>query len=120
MEKENSIINQVICDEDFVALNISEFDSFVMVTDFIFKSNIKSDAIKEINAYLEAIRLRPYVNNHIAAKEKILGKSRKYFTEEEKDAVLDKFYKIYKTANKILSGKVNVEEIINETWQKVN
>lgn len=120
MENESCIINQVIKDKDFVSIDKSEFNKFKIVTEFLLNSHIKKDAIKDIAAYQEALRLRPYVNNHISIKEKILGKSRMFFTPKEREETLNEFYKVYEAANKILSGKVKVEELINEAWEKAN
>lgn len=120
MENENCIINQVIKDKDFVSIDKSEFNKFKIVTEILLNLNIKKDAIKDIVVYQEALRLRPYVNNHISIKEKILGKSRMLFTHKEREETLNEFYKAYEVANKILFGKATVEEVINEAWEKAN
>lgn len=115
MEK-TIIAHQVINDEDFISIDKSEPNQFKIVTGFLLNSHIKKDAIKDIAAYQEALRLRPYVNNHISIKEKILGKSKMFFTNKEREETLNEFYEVYKAANKILSGEVTSEELLNEAW----
>lgn len=99
------IAKQVTNDKDIISFH----DRLVGATcaySFIKKEAARLENLNLIYTLEKARELKPLLNSYLSLKEMELGKSRKLFTELEREAFTKEFMEINKFANDMLGFRI--------------